>query len=311
MSRDDSDATKRPAFVSTQVTEAERYYLDLAPKRSARLAVVCGGCERMRADYVVERRTFPYLCVEFVSEGAGTLVLRGKRYPLRPGIAFAYAPGIPHLIRNDPDRPMRKHYVDFAGRDAARLLAATPLRKWIPAQISSPQEVVEIFAALQRESLGEGKLRDAICATHLQLLLLKIAEKAAPVRGGEPRALATYQRARRHIEQHFADLKTAEDVARACHMTPVHLSRIFRRFGHSTPYDFLMRLKMNHAAGLLLDGGLLVKEAAERLGFSSQFQFSRAFKRVYGLAPDHFIRLNQRHGGAPSSEASRPGKRRV
>ena len=42
-------------------------------------------------------------------------------------------------------------------------------------------------------------------------------------------------------------LTTAEEVARGCHMTPVHLSRVFRRFGRTTPYHALMRLKMNRA----------------------------------------------------------------
>ena len=132
---------------------------------------------------------------------------------------------------------------------------------------------------------------------HLRLLLLKIAQKALPPQTAEPRALAAYQRARRHIEAHFAELQTAEQAARACHMTPVHLSRLFRRFAHTPPYHFLMRLKMNRAAELLLDAGLMVKEAAERLGFTSQFQFSRAFKRIYGLAPDHFIRQSPRRRG--------------
>ncbi len=301
MSIGDGDSPKRPAFVSTQVTEASRYYLDLAPRRAEPIVVVCGGCERMRADYVVERKTFPYLCIEFVAEGAGTLQLAGKRHPLRPGVAFAYAPGVPHLIRNDPRHPMRKYYVDFVGREAARLLAATRLGAWSPAQIASPQEVLEIFAALQRDAFAEDEVRAPLCAAHLRLLLLKIAQKALPLQAAEPRALVTYQRARRYIEEHFLELKTAEEVARRCHMTPVHLSRVFRRFAHSTPYRLLMRLKMNRAAELLLESGVIVKQAAEQLGFSSQFQFSRAFKRVYGVAPDHFIhrspRRRERQGG--------------
>jgi AraC-like DNA-binding protein len=280
---------KRPAFVSSQVTEASRYFLDLAPKSSLPLVVVCGGVERMRADYTVERRTFPYLCVEFVVEGAGTLKLRGKDYPLRPGIAFAYAPHIPHRIVNDPARPMRKYYVDFAGAEAARLLAATPLGQWRTAEISEPQEILDIFDALQRDALAEGGSAASLCAAHLRVLLLKIAQRALTPRPGAPRALASYRRSLRFIEEHFVKLTTAEEIARACHMTPVHLSRVFRRFAHTTPFAFLTRLKMNRAAALLLDSGLLVKEAAEALGYTSQFQFSRAFKRVHGLSPTHFL----------------------
>ncbi len=288
-----------------QVTEAQRYYLNLAPECSTGLVVVCGGVERMAADYRVDRATFPFQCVEFVVEGAGTLDLRGKRYALRPGMAFAYAPGIAHLISSDPDRPMRKYYVDFAGPEAVGLLAATPLGKWVPAQIASPQELLACFEALQRDSFAEEPAASHLCAAHLRVLLLKIAQKAMPASTAEPRALASYQRARSFIQNNFVSLQTAEAAALGCHMTPVHLSRIFRRFAQTTPYHFLMRLKMNRAAELLLDSGVLVKQAAQDLGFASPFQFSRAFKRVYGIAPDHFVRQSPR--SAPPRNRKLPG----
>jgi AraC-like DNA-binding protein len=292
-----SNPSERPAFVSTQVTDAQRYYLDLKPRANQRITVVCGGRERMNSEYRVARETFPFLCVEFVAQGSGSLRLNGKEHRLRPGIAFAYAPGIPHVIRNDPAHPMLKYYVDFAGREAAQLLAATKLGNWMPAQIAAPQEILEIFDALQRDAFAEGTTGPDLCAAHLRLLLLKIAQRAVPPRSAEPRAMASYQRARCFMEEHFTTLRTAEDVARGCHMTPVHLSRVFRRFGRISPYQLLTRLKMNRAVELLLESGLLVKEAAEQLGYANQFQFSRAFKRVYGLAPDHFTK--QGHRGSP------------
>lgn len=254
------------------------------------MLVVCGGRERMAPDYCVTRSTFPFLCVEFVAEGSGWVKLNGKEHTLRPGIAFAYAPGIAHEIRNDPAHPMLKYYVDFVGHEAARLLDGTLLGLWSPAQIAAPAEILEIFEGLQRDAFAEGSVGPDLCAAHLHLLLLKISQRGIAPKASEPRAMASYQRARRYMEEHFAKLKTAEDVARGCHMTPVHLSRVFRRFARTSPYQFLTRLKMNRAAELLVDSRLLVKEAAERLGYANQFQFSRAFKRVYGLSPDHFAK---------------------
>lgn len=305
MSLSRSNPSLHPAFVSTQVTDAQRYYLDLKPKKTGRIVVVCGGRERMAPDYRVARETFPFLCVEFVAEGSGTVMLNGKEHLLRPGIVFAYAPGVAHEIRSNPSHPMLKYYVDFVGREAAELLHATLLGTWLPAQISAPQEIAEIFESMQRDAFAEGSLGPDLCAAQLRLLLLKIAQRGMLPKAAEPRALASYQRARRYMETNFATLKTAEDVARGCHMTPVHLSRIFRRFGRTSPYQFLTRLKMNHAAELLVESGLLVKEAAERLGYANQFQFSRAFKRVYGLAPDHFARRS--HGGSALAERLRCG----
>src|ERR1043165_245900 len=160
---------EEPAFVSRQVSEARRYYLDLNPGKDAGITVVCGGGERMRPDYVVERSGFPYLCVELVTEGAGTIELNGRRQKLSPGMVFAYGPGVAHVIRTDPKRPMRKYYVDFVGREAQRLLDETGLGDWSALRVAEPLELVEVFDALDREARhDDGPLARDLCATLLR-----------------------------------------------------------------------------------------------------------------------------------------------
>jgi AraC-like DNA-binding protein len=233
------------------------------------------------------------------------VVLDGQRHRLEPGVAFAYGPGIAHAIRTDPERPMRKYYVDFVGSEAARLLAATPLGTGKPAYVTDPQDLVEVFAALEREARGDDALARDLCATLLRLLLLRIRSHAVAGGRGAPRAFATYAQIRAHMESHHERLRTIEDVARECHVTPMHIARLFRRFGRTGAYRFLLRLRMDRAAELLLDGGAMVKEVAERLGFPDAFTFSRAFKRIHGLPPSG---LDAGHGprGIPRHVSSRP-----
>lgn len=288
-----SNPQQRPSFISTQVSEARRYYLDLAPKPGPEAVVVCGGCERMRPDYMVSRRTFPFHALEFVAEGEGQLDLAGRQYQLRAGMAFSYGPGVEHVIRNESTRPMLKYYIDFAGGAAAELLTASALSGWRAVQVSSPTEVVELFEMLQREGLSESSYGARLCAALLPVLIMKITERAVPYSVGEPRALATYQRVKQWIEGHYLSLKTIEQAAFACHVEVTYLCRLFQRFGHTTPYRFLMRLKMNRAAELLLDGGCMVKEVAAVLDFADAYHFSRAFKRVYGLPPERFLKHNR------------------
>jgi AraC-like DNA-binding protein len=80
-------------------------------------------------------------------------------------------------------------------------------------------------------------------------------------------------------------------MAEECHLDAAYLCRLFQRYDHQSPYQFLMRLKMNQAAEWLQQSGALVKQVAVRAGFSDQFHFSRAFKGVFGVAPDVFRRL--------------------
>jgi AraC-like DNA-binding protein len=284
-----------PGFLSTQVTQARSYFFNLRPARTRETVVACGGCERLRSDYVVRRGDFPFVAIEFVAEGQGTLELGKTKFRLGPGMAFSYGPGVTHVIRTDPDQPMLKYYVDFVGPSAERLLAAGPLGASGAVQLSSHHELTDIFELLQREGVNHSPFSAAICAALLPVLIAKIAERALPGGLTEPRALETFERTRRLIEREFLHFRSAEEAAHACHIDPAYLCRLFQRFAHTTPWRFITRLKMSRAAELLLDGRMMVKEVADALEFADAFHFSRSFKRVYGISPGHFVR--QRHPG--------------
>lgn len=285
---------KRPSFVSHQVADARRYFLDLQPKPTRDITVVCGGWERVRADYLVQRPTFPYYAIEFVAEGEGELTLAGKTCRLRPGVVFVYGPGVPHLIRAEPSRPMLKYYVDFVGARAKKLFQENLVRPGEWARVSTPGDIREIFENLQQYGTSESPFGPALCAAFIPILLLKISERAMPSGRMDLRALATYQRARTIIDAHFLEFHTLDQAARAAGLNLSYLCRLFQRFDHRTPYRHLMYLKMNRAAQLLMDRGMLVKEAAAELGFTDQYNFSRAFRGVFGLSPEKFLARTRR-----------------
>ena len=145
-----------PYFVSTQVAEARRYFLDLTRRPaldSSLCAAVANECGRTTWSTGAASLSLSW---SFVAEGAGSVELSGRRYRLQAGVTFAYGPGVPHTIRTDPDRPMLKYYLVFKGVEGKRLLDESPLHGWLAVQISSPKEVVELLEILQREGAGQG-----------------------------------------------------------------------------------------------------------------------------------------------------------
>lgn len=285
----------QPEFFSAQISEAKRFYLDLTSPRKGRLAVVCGGCEHCAPDYEIHRRSFPYWSVEFVAQGRGTLTLGGRKHDLIPGTLFAYGPGIAQDIVSNPHERLVKYFVDFAGTQAGRLLQRNAPQPGTVIQTSAPSEVLALFDDLIRNGMRVTPFTPRILAVEMELLLLKIAETAIPFGSVTTRAFATYQRCRDHIERCHRELRTVEEVAETCHVEQAYLCRLFRRFGHDSPYQYLLRLKMNRAADLLLNSDKLVKEVAEDLRFADAYHFSRAFKKVHGLSPSQFVQGGRRN----------------
>jgi AraC-like DNA-binding protein len=288
-----------PAFVSRQVVSARRWFLNLRPvgrtSRPPELAVVCGGCERVRGDYFLERHDFPYLCIEFVTAGRGTLTLEGRDHELVPGSVFSYGPGIPHAIRTDPRHRLRKYYVDFIGTAAATRMQAARIAPGSVLLVLQPQEIEEIFALLQQCGLAHSSHASALCGQLLGVLLTKIAERGLRADDVDPRAFDTYQRFRALLSAECRRLSSVAEAARLFQISSAYACRLFRRFDATSPYQHLLRERMNLAADLLSrrETGverLLVKQVAAELGFADQYQFSRAFKRVFGISPARFQR---------------------
>jgi AraC-like DNA-binding protein len=277
-----------PEFFSPQVAEARRFYLNLQPPRDSPLSVVCGGLEYCAKDYEIRRETFPFYSIEYVARGRGEVKLKGRSFTLQPGRIFAYGPGVPHQIKGHADDPLVKYFVDFAGTTAKSLLRTSGL---VPGQATAiyPANALQpLFDELIQagSQARRGGLR--LCAKLLECLALRVAMERTPLKSVETPAFTTYQHCRQHIEQHFLRLRTLEQIARECHVNNAHLCRLFRRYAHQTPYQCLLRLKMNHAAALLQQPGSLVKQVAEETGFTDPFHFSRVFKSVFGLSPLNF-----------------------
>lgn len=290
----DSTPKTEPDFVSIQVSEAKRYYLDLNPSLKDPMTVVCGGVELTQIDYEVRRDRFAYYGLELVAEGTGALELGSSTFPLSAGNVFSYGPTDQHRITNTAPNRMRKFYVDFVGADAENELSRAGLRDGRPLRVSRLHEIVELFEFLDREARTQRDLSAEVCQQILRLLLAKVRQLSIADGPATPRAYATFERVREFIERHHLEVQTVEEVAERCDITPIHLSRLFRRFGGVGAYRFLIRKKMNYAAELLLEEGLLIKEVAERLGFSDAFQFSRAFKRVYGIPPKQLVQTRSK-----------------
>ena len=283
-------AESMPDFMSTQVLQARRFYLEAEVRNKAPLAVVCVGWEKCARDYLIDRDTFPFLSVEFVAAGKGQLEIDGTQHELKAGSLFAYGPGVRHCMRTDPTELLDKYFVDFTGSRALPLMEELDLQ---PGKLHHNQhghDLRDAFEHLIRLAGHVGVYTPRTCALQLELLLLATRYGGGEMSTEPDRAFATFERCRRHMEDHFLDFSTVDDFAEVCHVNVAYLCRLYRKYSGLSPYQYLMQIKMKWAANRLHTGEVLVREVADELGIDP-FQFSRSFKRIHGVSPAAFIKI--------------------
>jgi AraC-like DNA-binding protein len=279
---------KEPAFFSNQVTQAKRFYIQKSNANDSPIKVVCGGCEHTNPDFEIDRKDFPYYCLEFVAKGAGSVTLNDRMYELKAGSVFFYGPGISQLIKSSPEQPMIKYFVDFTGSSIKQILKKhiSPLGTAI--RISRPDEIARILDELLAHGLSDSPYKSRMCSIMLEYLLYRIAEMAISEKDSPSRAFMTYQNCRQYIKNNFLAVNSLKDIADACMIDQAYLCRLFKLFDTQSPYQYLLNVKMAYAADRFQESGVLVKEIAHKLGFGDQFHFTRVFKKIFGISPRSF-----------------------
>lgn len=97
------------------------------------------------------------------------------------------------------------------------------------------------------------------------------------------RALARIQQA---PEQAWTLAQLAEEAG----LSRATFARQFANMVGEPPHSYLTRWRMGIAARLLEASDLRLSEIAARVGYQSEFSFSRAFKQARGIAPHHYRR---------------------
>ncbi|MDF1493501.1 response regulator transcription factor [Caproiciproducens sp. CPB-2] len=97
-----------------------------------------------------------------------------------------------------------------------------------------------------------------------------------------------------YIDENYKNEEfSLQDAACAFHVSPQHLSRVFRHSMGITFVDYVTRARIRKAIELLSNEEMKIYEIAELTGYSSQHYFSSAFKKVLGVSPAEYRKNGQ------------------
>nr|WP_282103393.1 AraC family transcriptional regulator [Halomonas getboli] len=87
------------------------------------------------------------------------------------------------------------------------------------------------------------------------------------------------------LHAHFAEEVSVEELARQASMSPSTFHQHFKQVTQASPLQYLKRLRLIKAQQLLIQEAGNVNQAAEAVGYRSVSQFSRDYKRCFGISP--------------------------
>jgi transcriptional regulator GlxA family with amidase domain len=124
----------------------------------------------------------------------------------------------------------------------------------------------------------------------IQMLRARIASRAEPCNKGWLQAVFDPQigLALKSMHENVAAPWTVETLAAACGMSRSAFAQKFKDLVGETPLEYLTNWRMQKATAFLRDGNKKLFGVAKSVGYDSDAAFSKAFKRVFGVAPKKY-----------------------
>ena len=96
------------------------------------------------------------------------------------------------------------------------------------------------------------------------------------------------ERARQIIETHTSEHFYISTLAEKVGLNEFKLKLGFRELFKTSPYQYLIHLRLEQSRALLEDTDLTINQIADSVGFKSYNGFSTSFKKLYKISPTHY-----------------------
>ncbi len=97
------------------------------------------------------------------------------------------------------------------------------------------------------------------------------------------------QLAEKYILENISDFEISlQKVAEYVNVNPTYLSRLMKQESGLSFMEYVTRTRINKAIELMQDRSVLLKTVAASVGYSNQYYFSTAFKKIVGVSPINY-----------------------
>lgn len=238
--------------------------------------LLAGACFR--------RRNAPYLSVECVRDGTLYVRQRNEAYRLEPGEIFLMQPDLDGEFLVGESGFCKKESFSIFGTLLPGFLQKSGLdqENVIGGINSSP--VHRIF---QHLGTLEGIQTPAALQENSQLTFELLYYLSSPGHADfVPKKLLD-------LKTYMADTLEQEhsiqELASLYGCSPYHLTRLFQRFFHQTPYRMLIEFRMKAAAEILRrEQEISIKEVTGMVGYQNALNFSTEFRKYFGMSPREY-----------------------
>jgi len=278
---------------------SELHLRDFTGSQGVVLHLQKGG---IRQDYPLHTHDFLELVV--ILGGCGTHLVDGEEYPLGEGDVFVVGGRHVHGFRCGTEGlhlcnlMFDPHVFQAVASDLRTLPGFQSLFVFEPLfrrqhgfrsrltldadGLARADVMIRLIAASQEE----GRL--GIARLHFLSLVAFLSRSFTGEASEEAQDVYLLAETVAHIEDCFTQPLCISDLAARAHVSERHFLRVFERSFHVSPWEYILRLRTQHARRLMKETDWSLSRIAAESGFYDISAFIRRFRKETGMAPGQY-----------------------
>ena len=230
----------------------------------------------------------------YCSEGAGWVEANGERHRVRAGDLIVLPQRLAHEYASDLEQPWTLYWVHFSGdhsQDYLQHIDAQGNRCVISIGLH-PKIIADfetLFSARQTGYSMKAFIHAAQCLKQMLSYIALLSSKH--LQSGryaiDLEAIQTIMQSRLHTDLQL------EQLAQSATLSKYHFSKRYKALTGYAPIQHFIHLKMERACYLLDISNQPIGQIAADLGYEDAHYFSRQFKKVTGLSPREYRKIDR------------------
>lgn len=157
------------------------------------------------------------------------------------------------------------------------------------------QEFLAYLRALLLEAETNKAYSEEVCQNLLEVLMIIMMRHSEFTLSVMPskRANVACAQVKRHIDNHFREALSLEDLAALVHVNKYHLVHTFSTDYGLSPIQYLISRRIDEGKSLLRTTDYSIAQIASFSGFSSQSYFAQTFQKSTGMSPSQYRRQSR------------------
>lgn len=236
-----------------------------------------------------------YLFV-YIKSGKGIFKSGNKTYELCGGDSFVMYPEVPAFYKASNDNPWEYIWLGLVGRNTEKFLELAGFHSESPIHhhidIDNAENLLSrILEFPSEKSIDQVVKCLGILYEFLSILIKDSREESGNTKPAECTMKEEYiQQAIRYIQLHYAESMTVTSIAEYIGLDRSYFSKLFKYSIGRSPYEFLLKYRMDKAIRLLTHTSATVRQVALSVGYENPLHFTRLFKKHMGLPPAQYRR---------------------